>query len=262
MVPNLETLNLGSCKQLKKVHYSVGRLKKLKEWYLYDCIKLETLPRSLKMNSLTQFSLKGCSRLKKLPKFSQEMKSLFSFELDGSGIRKLPPSLENLIGLQTLSLGNDLKKLLVPSFIYKLQFIRYLELKGDVIFSKEVKIDRQPLCQCYEGLPNVFPNLKSLDLNNFKSRRELKFILISCCPLSLKSLSFSDMNGVTLPNSIKRFERLHELCIENCKELQEIPRLPQSIREVRVLNCDSLDSSSSSKISLKVSFLSLSHKVI
>ena len=71
MVPNLEKLNLGSFKKLKKVHYSVGRLKKLKEWYLYDCVKLETLPHSLKLNSLTQFSLKGCSHLKKLPIFSQ-----------------------------------------------------------------------------------------------------------------------------------------------------------------------------------------------
>jgi Leucine-rich repeat (LRR) protein len=261
MVPNLEKLNLCFCKKLKKVHYSVGRLKKLKEWYLYDCVKLETLPRHLKMNSLAQFSLKGCSSLKKLPKFSKKMKSLFSLVLSGSGIRKLPVSLKHLISLQYLSFGNDLVVLHVPSIIYNFHFVRHLELKGDVIFLKDVKIDRQPLCPSYEGLPNVFPNLKSLELNNFKSRRELRFILICCCPLSLKSLSFSDMNGVTLPKSINRFERLHELCIENCKELQEIPRLPQSIREVRVLNCDSLDSSSSSKIPLKVSF-SLSLKVI
>ena len=129
MVPNLEKLNLCFCKKLKKVHYSVGRLKKLKEWYLYDCVKLETLPRHLKMNSLAQFSLKGCSSLKKLPKFSKKMKSLFSLVLSGSDIRKLPVSLKHLISLQYLSFGNDLVVLHVPSIIYNcMHFVEILGL--------------------------------------------------------------------------------------------------------------------------------------
>ena len=35
--PNLKILNLQSCKNLVKVHESIGYLDKLKDWYLSDC---------------------------------------------------------------------------------------------------------------------------------------------------------------------------------------------------------------------------------
>ena len=75
----------------------------------------------------------------------------------------------------------------------------------------------------------------------------------------LKYLYLSSTGIVTILESISRFTRLIYLEIKNCKKLQEIPRLPQSIRTVDADNCYRLDPQSSSRLWNQVSlFLFLS----
>jgi hypothetical protein len=257
MIPNIKFLNLKYCKNLVEVHDSVGRLDKLVVLLLDDCTKLRTLPSCLMMESLRYFSLIGCSSLKKFPNISREMKSLNTLYMTKTAICELPPSFENLTGLKELWFGNNLGGVHVLSSIYKLQHIEILIIDDDVIFLKDVEIDRQPQCNSNEGFSNVFPSLKYLKLSNFKIRSEIDFILTICWSHTLESLTINGSNVVTLPESISRFERLDRLCIDNCNEFRDIPRLPRSIRKVELSNCDSLDSSSSTKLFPQVS-LSLS----
>ncbi|XP_030925306.1 uncharacterized protein LOC115952317 isoform X1 [Quercus lobata] len=62
---------------------------------------------------------------------------------------------------------------------------------------------------------------------------------------SLGGLFLNETNIVTIPRSIIRFTTLRFLSIISCKNLREIPRLPQSIRTVIAANCTSLDLPSS-----------------
>ena len=261
MVPNIKSLSLISCKNLVEVHDSVGRFDKLEELSLDDCTKLRILPSCLMMKSLRRFALEGCSSLEKFPNISREMKSLNALDLTQTAICELPLSFENLTGLKALQFGNNLGGVHLRSSIYKLQHIEHLFIGGDVIFLKDVEIDRQPQCNSNEGFSNVFPSLNWLSLSSFKIRSQIDFILTICCSHTLERLTITHSNVATLPESISRLESLEWLEIWDCNEFRDIPRLPRSIREVDLLDCDSLDSSSSTKLFLQVS-LSLSLKVI
>ena len=97
--PNLEKLHLSYCENLIGVHESFGFLEKLKEWHFDACSQLQILPSTLVLKSLEDFSLFGCSRLKKFPDIHPEMNCLKQLELELSGIRELPSSLLYLTGL-------------------------------------------------------------------------------------------------------------------------------------------------------------------
>jgi Leucine-rich repeat (LRR) protein len=257
MIPNIKSLLLNYCKNLVEVHDSVGCLDKLEVLSLDYCKKLRILPSYLMMESLRNFSILGCSSLKKFPNISREMKSLKALYLTETAICELPVSFENLTGLELLRFRNNLGGVHLPSSIYKLQHIEHLAIDGNVIFLKDVETDRGSQCKFNEGFSNVFPNLKELCLYDFKIHSEIDFILTICWPHTLEQLYIYNSNVVTLPESISRFERLYYLGITYCNEFQDIPRLPRSIRYVDLSSCDSLDSSASTKLFHQVS-LSLS----
>nr|POE55709.1 isoform 2 of gamma-tubulin complex component 2 [Quercus suber] len=69
---------------------------------------------------------------------------------------------------------------------------------------------------------------------------------------ALEYLDLSETDIIIIPESINRFARLRTLIMDNCKQLQEIPRLPQFIRKVYAKNCLSLTSQSSSKLLIQI----------
>ena len=70
---------------------------------------------------------------------------------------------------------------------------------------------------------------------------------------ALKRIDLYEADIVTIPESIRRFPRLQELNIENCKLLREIQGLPQSIIYVEAKNCFLLDTLSPSGLLNQVS---------
>ena len=222
-------MELKYCNKLVEIDDSVGRHDKLEVWDLKGCDKLETLPSCLSMKSLRSFDLSGCESLKKFPNISQEMKSLDELYLTETGISELPESFGNLTGITLLLLNNMTGQLHLPDSIYNLQRLDYLYLRGDFTFLK----DEEPLCNSYGGVSKyVFRKLRSLFLSGSSNLSEMEFILNYCCPPTLDGLYINDSNIVTLPNGIDRFQSLVVLKIENCNKLQEIPRLPPSVRHV------------------------------
>ena len=229
MCPNIKKLELKYCNKLVEIDDSVGRLDKLEVWDLKGCDKLETLPSCLSMKSLGSFDLSGCKSLKKFPNISQEMKSLEKLYLTETGISELPESFGNLTGIIQLHLGNMTGQLHLPDSIYNLQRLDFLSLRGDFTFLK----DEEPLCNSYGGVSKyVFRKLFFLSLSGSSNLSEMDFILNYCCPPTLVALYIKDSNIVTLPNGIDRFQSLESLEILNCNKLQEIPRLPPSVRKV------------------------------
>ena len=152
-----------------------------------------------------------------------------------TGISELPPSSGNLTGLKVFDItAHSTEVIHLPGSIYNLQHLETLILEGNIIFPK--------------GFSNyVFPRLRTLLLRRFTKGSEIDFIFNCCCPLTLEELEIGSCEKiVTLPKRISRFERLHRLRIYSCDGLQEIPRLPRSIRyvDLDVSNCHSLDSQS------------------
>uniref|UniRef100_A0A7N2LAN2 Uncharacterized protein n=2 Tax=Quercus lobata TaxID=97700 RepID=A0A7N2LAN2_QUELO len=253
MTPNVTTLKHQWCTNLVEIDDSVGRLDKLKEWDLQGCGKLETLPNCLTMKSLTSFHLVDCKRIKKFPNILHEMKDVKYLHLPGNCTNELPLSFGKLIGLKGLYISSNSGEAHLPGSIYNLQNIKELDFDGNVIFPKNVEIDRQPMCNS-PGCSSkcVFPRLKQLRFFGCTIRSEIEFILNYCCPLQLEELVINGSKVVTLPGSMSRFERLHDLLIHYCDEFQEIPRLPHSIRRVEVVHCHSLDLQSFFQLLLEI----------
>ncbi|KAB1222625.1 TMV resistance protein N [Morella rubra] len=115
--PNLERLNLEGCKGLSKVHPHIGVHKQLKELILSHCNHLESLPDEINMESIKLIDLRHCSRLQKFPDIVGNMTSLEHLWLDGTGIKELPSSFQNLSRLFELSLKDCKNLTVLPSVI-------------------------------------------------------------------------------------------------------------------------------------------------
>ena len=219
--PNLEILNLVDCVNLTDVHDNIGLLDKLKDWKLSGCKKLEILPSKLNLKSLERLYVPGCKRLKKFPQIHPEMKCLKDLQLNLSGTRisKLPSLLKYLTsGLDTL----------------RLPVVQNLDLSF---------------------LQYGFKSLKNLDLTYFdRNTVDLNIWLKPNHFPVLEKLYLCKSNVVTITESITKFTRLQFLYLDDCKQLQEIPRLPQSIVKLNALKCRSLDLQSSRRLLDQVSF--------
>ena len=246
--PNIKELDLCQCRNLVEVHDSVGHLDKLEKLDLTECTGLQILPSCLMMKSLKQLILYGCIRLEKFPNISHEMDGLEYLTFIGTAIKELPPSFGNLTRLERLHLGSGY----LPSGIYNMQNLRELYIWSDVKFPKDMEIDRQALSNDYDGFSKYgFRSLTFLALVFSKNSPEIDFILTSCRPLSLQYLLIQS-EDFTLPESILRFKNLRQLTIWDSIFLQEIPKLPETIRRVELKN-SLLTSKSLYKLLLQVS---------
>ena len=231
--PNLETLDISFCENLIEIHDSIGLLDKLECLELWFCMKLQSLPRTLKLNK--NFHLFGCPRLEKLPNIHPEMKCLEQgFVVCDSNIREWPLSLryltEGIIILEIQECEN-LGKFMDST--NKLQLLEEIENRFEI----------SPF-----GISCCTNNLIDLD-----------FCMKNDFFPALRDINITDSNIVSIPECIFRLSRLKEIYISNCKELREIqnPRLPQSIRRVIIKKCPSLLPQSSSRLLNEVRSLSL-----
>ncbi|KAK7340285.1 hypothetical protein VNO77_20987 [Canavalia gladiata] len=296
--PNLDTLNLEGCTSLTKVHASILRHKNLVLMNLKDCKSLEFLPGELEMSSLKELILTGCSKFEIVPKMGKCMKVLSKFSLGGTAIRKLPTSLEFLIGLEVLNLKDCKKLVSLPDTLCGLKCLKILDISGcsklcklpkgleemnsmqellasgTVIEFNESSVNSHFLKWLFGSQPTSIPpsilNLSSLSVMD-----------LSYCNLSedsiphdfwlLSSLVFLDLSGnnfVAPPTCIPKLSKLEVLRLNRCGKLQMLPELPSSIRTLDASNCHSLQAFNPSTLFVsltqhppKVCFLVLSESL-
>ena len=235
--PNLNYLDLSYCENLVEIDECFGSLEKLTTWVLEGCRKLQILPSQLRLKSLYNFSLSGCSSLEKLPNFHPEMECLKILKLVGSGIREVPSSIEHLTKLEELYLFECKNLGDLPDSIYKLQQLQELA-------TPTAKL--RPTCDSFYGSSGYgFVNMWRLNFRGYEGIIELDLLMKPDYFPALEYLNLSDTNIVTIPESISRFPRLEKLSIRNCKLLREIQGLPQSISTVYVNNSMLLNTSPS-----------------
>ncbi|BBN69490.1 Putative disease resistance TIR-NBS-LRR class protein [Prunus dulcis] len=119
-IPNIKYLFLSDCTSLVELDDSVGFLDKLvdldlegckkipdlsgipniKYLFLSDCTSLVSLDDSVGFLDKLTLDLKGCASLESFPEIEVKMESLRRLDMEGSGIRELPPSIKHLTGLK------------------------------------------------------------------------------------------------------------------------------------------------------------------
>ena len=233
--PNIKELNLRECVKLVEVNDSVGCLAKLESWDISCCYKLRILPSCISMKSLKLLNIFGCERVKRLPDFPQEMENLKYLSLARTSIRELPPSFRNLTGLERLDFGFCFNLCHLLRSIYQLQHLRILSLYDYDQFAVGVGT---------YNLPQYLSNYGFSRLNFLKK--------LTSCYTPPKKCLLPRSEDLSLQESIVKFNRLQFLQIRDSKFLQKIPKLPESIRDVRIINCMSLNSESVRELFLQV----------
>ncbi|KAK4570780.1 hypothetical protein RGQ29_029575 [Quercus rubra] len=180
-VPNLESLDLEDCINLRRIHPSIGIHKKLTILNLDGCKSLTSLPSKFEMECLEELKLCGCSKITKIPEFGRNMKRVHYLNLSGTAITTLPTSIEHLTALYWLDLSNCKNLVHLLDTIFNLKLVREVLLKGCS------KLDRLP-----ENLGNA-ESLFALYLGGTAIRK--------------------------LPSSIGLLKHLRDLRISGCKGL-------------------------------------------
>ncbi|XP_057753951.1 disease resistance protein Roq1-like isoform X4 [Arachis stenosperma] len=218
--PNLKKLNLWGCKKLDYIHPSLTHHKRLVELNLRGCRSLETLGDKLEMSSLERLDLYSCSSLKRLPEFGECMKQLSILNLTLTGIEELPPTLGNLAGVSELDLTGCSK---ITGLLLSLSLGCFVGLKKLVLCSLPQKTD--------------------YDDSDSSSREESTLSYDIAHLASLMDLVLSRNSFLRVPISIHQLPRLTRLKLSFCWELEVLPELPSSLRELDAQGCYSLDAS-------------------
>ena len=223
-VQNLEELVFARCSNLRKLHPSIGKLKKLKLLDLGWCSELTSLPDKFEIASLmildltyclkvknlvclpnticyltllNNLNLSGCSQFKKLPEDLGNMVSLKELDLGGTAIKELPSSVQFLSGLTSLVLEDCKNFVRLPSTICSLKSLRKINFLR---------------CSKFDKLPNDFGNITSL------------------VELNLSGTAIEE-----LPSSVEFLIGLKFLLLEDCKNFVPLPRTIFSLGSLSVL---------------------------
>ncbi|XP_061998346.1 disease resistance protein RUN1-like isoform X1 [Rosa rugosa] len=213
--------------------FSISALKELEVLSLRDCKELNTLPSSIHMKSLHTLFLSGCSNLQKFPEISEEMGRLSELNLDDTAIKELPPSIENLSRLKSLSLKDcgELKSL--PSSIFQLKYLNTITVSG---------------CPKFEVFPKIEEDLERLGklvTLRLEDCRELRSLPSSIC--QLKSLRFFALSGCSkfdvFPKVLEDMEELRELHLDgtSIKDLSPSIERLKRLMFLNMRNCRSLE---------------------
>ncbi|KAF7824976.1 TMV resistance protein N-like isoform X2 [Senna tora] len=104
-VPCLRELRLRDCDNLIEIDESVGFLKHLVVLTASKCAKLRSFLPSMWLPSLKTLELQDCPRLEHFPDIVGEMKKPLHLSLWNIGIKELPQSIGNLIGLESIGMA-------------------------------------------------------------------------------------------------------------------------------------------------------------
>ena len=129
-VPNLEKLVLEDCLNLREIHPSTLVCNRLTLLNLKGYVNVKTLRRKFEMESLEVLILFGCSKLKKIPEFGENMHHVLKLYFNGTAITKLPKSIGHLTSLVLLNFRDCKSLMCLPSSIFNLKFLKDVNISG------------------------------------------------------------------------------------------------------------------------------------
>ncbi|KAF7851278.1 hypothetical protein BT93_L4209 [Corymbia citriodora subsp. variegata] len=126
----LEKLTISNFLSLKKIHHSIGKLRKLIDLNFELCVELEKLPEQIgELQELQHLSLRSCDSLRELPDSVLKLTSLLKLDVWGTRITRLPDSIDRLSSLSSVNASfTSIEKL--PSTMSKLLCLQALHLNN------------------------------------------------------------------------------------------------------------------------------------
>ena len=192
-VPNLKEMDLEDCLNLCEIHPSTFIHNRLTHLKLNGCVNVKNLTSKYEMESLKVLILSGCSKLKKISEFGENMQSVLKLYLDGTAITKLPTSIGLLTNLVLLHVRDCKSLRCLPSKIFNLKLLKDVNISG---------------CSKLERLPQNVGNAESVEKLDV-SGTTIKEVPSSIGLLkNLKVLSFNGCKGLSSINSISWYDLL------------------------------------------------------
>ncbi|XP_048421179.1 disease resistance protein RPV1-like isoform X1 [Pyrus x bretschneideri] len=226
------------------------------------------------MKSLETLNLSFCSNIEKFPDIPEVMENLSELYLQGTAIRKLPSSINNLTGLVALNLEYCRDLEILPRSIVRLKSIKFLNLSGCSkleVFPKDVgnmeglrelRLDKTSIRELCPSISSL-KNLESLSLEQCKELRSLPSIIhmrslrtlnLSCCSNlyqfpeilevmeNLLELNLDDTAISELPSSIQNLTGLVTLNLKGCRRLKILPSSIhwRSLQTLNLSGCSNL----------------------
>ncbi|CAN7013650.1 disease resistance protein RPP2B [Brassica rapa] len=267
----LERLNLENCTSLTKCS-AIRQMDSLVSLNLRDCINLKSLPKRISLKSLKFVILSGCSKLKKFPTISENIESLY---LDGTAVKRVPESIENLQKLTVLNLKKCSRLMHLPTTLCKLKSLKELLLSGcsklesfpdinedmeslEILLMDDTAIKQTPRKMDMSNLKlfsfggSKVHDLTCLELLPFSGCSRLSDMYLTDCNLYklpdsfsclslLQTLCLSRNNIKNLPGSIKKLHHLKSLYLKHCQQLVSLPVLPSNLQYLDAHGCISLE---------------------
>ncbi|KAL6130689.1 hypothetical protein ACLB2K_069068 [Fragaria x ananassa] len=246
---------------------SINDLPGLQHLNLRGCRELRSLPSSIHMKSLGYLDLSGCSKLEEFPEISEVMERLYKLHLDGTAVKELPSSINNLTGLVSLSMRNCTRLVSLPDEICYLARLGNLDLTGCSKLSKlpDNFQNWESLGEFGQSCPNHLYKLEGSGIKQLPFCISRRRESLSCkgwkdltAPFSswpttcinpscsiLVHLDLSDCNLLELSDAIAHLSRLQTLRLSRNRNLESLPaamnRLPH-LRELHLEDCKRLES--------------------
>ncbi|KAL3739663.1 hypothetical protein ACJRO7_020994 [Eucalyptus globulus] len=230
----LKYINFSNCESL--VHMpDLSCTPNLEELVLCDCKNLVEAHESIAYhNKLQSLNLRGCRKIDNFPDIPRKLEGLKKLCLQGTTIKELPVSIENLVSLKIMDLSNCKNLASLPSSIYKLQNIELLELAYCTNLIGFPKYEDLAYLHMNSRLSNLlYLSLGGCNLYGIEFLENP-----SCFPL-LQKLVLAESSVASLPTSIRERDHLIIYAISYCQELQEIPKLPPFLKILSANNCES-----------------------
>jgi len=207
---NLEGIDLSECKQFEELP-DLSKAPRLKWVNLSCCESLRYLhPSVLSSATLVTLILDGCTKLKSV-KGEKRLKSLEKISVNGC------------LNLEEFAVSLDLLKISNMNN-------REIQMSGTSVRRKRCRLEESFCLTSLKKMKLVDSGLLVKDLINY-NLPSIKYLYM---------LNLDECSMRTLPETIKNFGYLRILSLENCNQLQHLPKLPSSINYLGAINCTSL----------------------
>nr|ACP30604.1 disease resistance protein [Brassica rapa subsp. pekinensis] len=242
-LPCLKILDLSSSQNLKKIP-DLSEATSLEVLCLHKCKSLLELTSSVgNATKLYRLDIRGCRNIKDFPNVSD---SILELELCETGITEVPPWIESLYRLRKLIMcGCEQLKTVSPN-ISKLENLEFLHLTnydlcdaGDHYNedNEEIYYNENLFAARIEWGPDFKRSWR------LRSDLDIHYILQISLPEKAltSSLHLRSFNGMkTIPECIRRLSGLIKLDVKECRRLQALPSLPDSLQFIDAEGCHSL----------------------
>ncbi|KAJ8572682.1 hypothetical protein K7X08_009193 [Anisodus acutangulus] len=226
----LRILNLSHSRELTRTPDFAG-MPRLEKLFLKDCVKLVDIDESIGyLQEIALLNLKDCKSIRKLPRDIGKLKSLKTLDISFcSSLEWLPMELNMINSLKVLRAdGICLNQMLCTTNEWK-------PLKA--LFSSWISKQRISSEISWAFLPSSLVSLSLVSCRLSDGSFPKKF---SNLPL-LEELDLSENSISCLPEWVKSLPQLQSLSVKSCKMLKSLTEMPNSISELSIDSCLSLE---------------------